>query len=314
MSENFMTALRVVLPLALLMGIGVLVRKAKVVDRPTMRKVDSLCFRLFMPTLLFKNIYESDLLHHFDGWGFLYVLICMAILFFIAGIFLPRKLLADGASAAAVGQALVRPNYILFGIAVAESIFGEGGAGTVALFGALIVPLVNVCSTLILELNRSGSADLKRLFLSVLKNPMIIATLLALVLLALRIQIPDLLYGVIKDVAGVTTTVAFISLGVSLDLGQTLSNRRTLILAVLARMFLIPLIFLPLSIALGFRDGTLCSLMILFAAPTAVSSYPMAVAMEADGPLAGQLVCCTTVVSIFTIFCCTFILRTLGLM
>lgn len=314
MFESFMTAVRVVVPLALLMGIGVLVRKAKVIDRPTMRKVDNLCFRLFMPTLLFTNIYESDLLHNIDGWGFLYVLACMLLLFFTAGIFLPRKLLADGGSAATVGQALIRPNYILFGITVANSLFGEGGAGTVALFGVLIVPLINAFSTLILELNRSGSADLKKLFLSVLKNPMIVATLLALGLLILHIQIPDLLYSVVKDVANLTTTTAFISLGVSLDLGQTLSNRRTLTLVVLARMVLIPLIFMPISIALGFRDGALCSLMIFFAAPTAVSSYPMAVAMGADGPLAGQLVCTTTVVSIFTIFCWTFLLRTLGLM
>jgi predicted permease len=184
----------------------------------------------------------------------------------------------------------------------------------VALFGALIVPMINVFSTLILELNRSGSADLKKLFLSVLKNPLIVATLLALVVITLHIQIPDLLYSVIKNVANVTTTIAFISLGVSLDLGQTLSNRRTLILVVLTRMVLLPLIFLPLSIALGFRDGTLCALMIFFAAPTAVSSYPMAVAMGADGPLAGQLVCCTTVTSIFTIFCWTLLLRTLGVM
>jgi predicted permease len=314
MFENFMTALRVVLPLTFLMGIGILVRKAKVVDRPSMRKVDNLCFRLFMPTLLFKSIYESDLLHSVNGRGFLYVLICMLVIFFVMGIFLPRKLLADGGSAATVGQALIRPNYILFGIAVAESIFGEGGTGTVALFGALIVPMINVFSTLILELNRSGSADLKKLFLSVLKNPLIVATLLALVVITLHIQIPDLLYSVIKNVANVTTTIAFISLGVSLDLGQTLSNRRTLILVVLTRMVLLPLIFLPLSIALGFRDGTLCALMIFFAAPTAVSSYPMAVAMGADGPLAGQLVCCTTVTSIFTIFCWTLLLRTLGVM
>lgn len=314
MFESFMTALRVVVPLALLMGIGGLIRKTKVVDRPTMRKVDNLCFRLFMPTLLFTNIYESDLLHNIDGRGFLYVLICMLVIFFVAGIFLPRKLLADGGSAASVGQALIRPNYILFGIAVAKSIFGESGAGTVALFGAMIVPLINIFSTLILELNRSGSADVKKLLLSVLKNPMIVATLLALALMTLHIQIPDLLYSVVKDVADVTTTIAFISLGVSLDLGQTLSNRRTLVIAVLARMVLLPLIFLPLSIALGFRDGTLCAMMIFFAAPTAVSSYPMAVAMGADGPLAGQLVCSTTVVSIFTIFCWTFLLRSLGLM
>lgn len=314
MFENFMTALRVVFPLAALMGIGALVRKGGLIDRPSMRKVDVLSFRLFMPTLLFKNIYESDLLHHSGGLGFVYIPVCMLLLFFVAGVYLPRRLIKNSASAASVGQALIRPNFILFGIAVAESMFGEGGAGTVALFGALIVPLINVFSTMVLELNRSGSADPKKLLISVLKNPMIIATLLALTLLALRIQIPDLIYTVIKDLAGVTTTIAFVSLGVSLDLGQAQSNRRVLTWAVLARMVLIPLIFLPLSVALGFRNEPLCALMIFFGAPTAVASYPMAVAMDADGPLAGQLVCCTTVVSIFTIFCWTFLLRTLGLM
>lgn len=314
MFDNFMVALNVVLPLALLMGIGVLVRKAKIVDRPTMRKVDSLCFRIFMPTLLFKNIYESDLLHYSGGFGFIYVLLCVLVLFIFAGVLLPRRLIPDGASAASVGQAMIRPNYILFGIVVAESIFGEGGAGTVALFGALIVPLINVFSTIILELNRSGSADLKKLFLSVLKNPMIIATLLALALLILRIEIPAILYSVIKDIAGATTTLAFLSLGVSLDLGEALSNRRVLVLSVLTRMVVIPLVFLPLSILLGFRGETLCALMVFFAAPTAISSYPMAVAMGGDGPLAGQLVCCTTVTSIFTIFCWTLGLRTLGLL
>jgi hypothetical protein len=38
----------------------------------------------------------------------------------------------------------------------------------------------------------------------------------------------------------------------------------------------------------------------------------MAVAMGADGPLSGQLVCVTTVVSVFTMFCFTFLFRALG--
>ena len=64
----------------------------------------------------------------------------------------------------------------------------------------------------------------------------------------------------------------------------------------------------------GFRGESLCAMMILFAAPAAVASYPMAVAMGADGQLAGQLVCTTTVLSVFTIFAWTFVLRTLGMM
>lgn len=314
MLDSFTTALRVVLPLAMLMAIGALVCKRNIVDRPTMRKVDSLCFRLFMPTLLFKNVYESDPLHNVEPLGFLYVVPCALLIFFIAGVFLPRKLIAAGGSAASVGQAMIRPNYILFGIAVATPIYGDSGIGTVALFGAVLVPLINVLSTIILEMNRTGSANFRKLLLSVLKNPMIIATLLALALLALNIQIPPLLYSVVEDIAGVTTTLAFISLGASLDLSETFSNRRILLFSVLARMVLIPLVFLPLSVALGFRGSTLCALMVFFAAPTAISSYPMAVAMDADGPLSGQLVCCTTIVSIFTMFFWTFILSHFGLL
>lgn len=54
--------------------------------------------------------------------------------------------------------------------------------------------------------------------------------------------------------------------------------------------------------------------MVLFAAPTAVSSYPMAVAMGTDGSLSGQLVCTTTVISVFTMFCYTMLFRSLGLL
>ena len=132
--------------------------------------------------------------------------------------------------------------------------------------------------------------------------------------LALPFRLPEILWSVIKDVAAVTTTISFISLGVSLDLGETRANRRPLAYGILLRMVLVPLIFLPLSVLLGFRGPTLCALMVLFAAPTAVASYPMAVAMGADGQLAGQLVCLTTVLSVFTMFCFTFLFQSLGLL
>ena len=143
---------------------------------------------------------------------------------------------------------------------------------------------------------------------------MVVAALAAIAASALPFRMPELLWGVVKDVAGVTTTISFISLGVGLDLGQARANRRPLFLGLALRMVLIPLIFLPLSVALGFRNQSLCGLMVLFAAPTAVASYPMAVAMGADGPLAGQLVCAGTILSIFTMFFYTFLFRSLGML
>lgn len=313
MLDSFLVALRVVLPMALLMTVGVGVRKTGLMDRSTMRSVDKLTFRLFMPVLLFKNIYETDLSQSFEPREVLFAVLALLAIFPLA-LFLPSRLVKDRGKAAAIGQAMMRTNYILFGIAVAESIYGEGDIGPVALLGAFAVPITNAFSVVILEMSRSGKTAPAKLLLSILKNPMVLAALAALVMIAAPFRLPALLWGVVKDIAGVTTTISFISLGVSLDLGEARANHRPLAIGTALRMALIPLVFLPLSVALGFREQSLCGLMVLFAAPTAVASYPMAVAMGADGPLAGQLVCSTTVLSVFTMFCYTFLFRGLGLL
>lgn len=311
--DSFFAALRVVIPMALLMAVGSIVRRAGLVDRPTMRSVDKLTFRLFMPVLLFKNIYETDLSQSFDMREAVFASVALLAIF-AAALLIPPRLVEDRRQAASVGQAVVRSNYILFGITAAESIFGAGGAGAVALLGAIVVPLTNALGVVILELNRSRRAKPGRLLLAILKNPMVIAALAALVLTALPLRIPELLWTVVEDIAGVTTTISFISLGVSLDPGEIRANRRPLALGIAMRMILVPMVFLPVSVLLGFRGQTLCALMVLFAAPTAVASYPMAVAMGADGQLAGQLVCVSTVISVFTMFCYTFLFRILGLL
>ena len=313
MLESFLVALRVVLPMALLMLVGVGVQKTRLMDRPAMRRVDRLTFRLFMPVLLFKNIYETDISQNLELREVLFAVLTLAAIFPLA-LMLPGRFVKDRSKAAAIGQAMMRTNYILFGIAVAESIYGEGNTGPVALLGAFVVPLTNAFSVVILEMGRSGRTAPGKLLLSILKNPMVIATLAALALLAMPFRLPELLWDVVKDIAGVTTTISFISLGVSLDMGEARANRRPLAIGTALRMGLVPLVFLPLSVALGFRGQGLCGLMVLFAAPTAVASYPMAVAMGADGPLAGQLVCATTVLSIFTMFCYTFLFQSLGLL
>lgn len=313
MFESFLVALRVVIPMALLMCVGALIRKGNIIDRPTMRAVDKMTFRVFMPTLLFKNIYETNLSENFNGKEVIFAVVGLALVFLLA-LLLPPRLVKEPGKSAAIGQAIIRSNYILFGIAVAESIYGKGNAGAVALLGAIAVPATNALAVVILEVGRAGKAKPGQIFLSILKNPMVIATLLALALFALKLRIPELIYSVVEDIAGVTTTISFLSLGVSLDLGEVRTNRRPLALGVVLRMVLVPLIFLPLAVALGFRGQTLCALMVLFAAPAAVASYPMAVAMGADGQLAGQLVCTTTVVSIFTMFCFTFLFQSLGML
>lgn len=311
MFESFFVALRVVAPMALLMGLGVVIRCAGITDRSTMRAMDKVCFRVFLPLLLFKNIYETDLSSGFGWKEPLFIVACLLAIFFLTLAVVPR-LIKDRRQVASVSQAIFRCNYILFGLAVAESIYGKGSAGTVALLGAIVVPALNILAVVVLEMNREGSIQPGKILLSVLKNPLIIATLLALLVKAISLPVPALLYSVVKDVSGLATPLSFISLGVSLDLSQLRSTRFPLALGTIGRLVVVPLIFLPLAILCGFRGQAMCAMMVFFAAPVAVSSYPMAVAMGADGQLSGQLVCCTTLLSVVTIFCYTFLLNSFG--
>ncbi len=313
MSESFYAAVRVVLPMVLLMVIGSLLRVRGCIDRPAMKQYDRLIFILFMPVLMFKNIYDMDFSQGFAVKEMLFAGVSLLLIFAFCLTF-PRLLTKDGRKYSVIGQAVLRCNYILFGVAVSEALYGEGNIGAVVMLGVMVIPAINILSAIILELPRSGYADLRKLCLAVLKNPMIIGAICAVIVKVSGIKIYAPVWSVIRNIANSTTTISFISLGVGLDIAEAFHDRRLLTWGVCLRMFAVPLIFMPLSVLADFRDQSLCAMMIVFASPTAVVSYPMAAAMGADGQLAGQLVCVTTILSVFTIFLWTFGLHMLGLM
>ena len=313
MSESFSAAARVVMPMMLLMFLGFLVRKGGYIDRPAMKQYDKLIFILFMPVLMFKNIYDMDFSQGFAVKEMMFAGIGLLLNFAFCLTF-PKLLTNDGNKSSVIGQAVVRGNYILFGVAVSEALYGEGNIGAVIMLSVLVIPLINIFSAVILELNRSGHADFGKLCLAILKNPMIIGAILAFIFKFFSIPIYAPVWSVIRSIANSTTTISFISLGVGLDMMSAKADKRLLLWGVFLRMIAVPMVFMPLAVLAGFRGQSLCAMMIVFAAPSAVASYPMAVAMGADGQLAGQLVCVTTVISVVTIFLWTFGLHSLGMM
>lgn len=311
--ESFMMAARVAVPMAMMVGIGVLLRIFKVTDAPTMKKVDSMIFKVFMPMLSFYNIYKTDFSRMNNIGYILYGVMGLMVLFFAAMVFVPRYV-KPRPVAASYGQAVFRSNYLIFGAAVAESIYGAGNIGMVSLLGAVVVPLFNVQASILLETARQGTASMKKLLLAIFKNPTVIVTVIGLAVNFTGIVLPELVIEVVQDLSGLTTPLSFLSIGVTLSLGSVTARKSYLISGVMLRLVLIPMAFVAGGIALGFRGQELCALMILFAAPVAVSSYPMAVAMDADGDFAAQMVAYTTVFCLPTIFVWTLLLNSLGML
>lgn len=310
--ESLIMASRVVIPMAIMVGIGMMIRIVKLADAPTMKKVDKLIFNIFMPMLSFYNIYKTDFTK-LEDVSFILFGALFVVLLFLGAMFLVPRFVKPMPTAASLGQAIFRSNYLIFGAAVAESIYGAGNIGKLTLMAAVIVPMYNALSAVLLEKARNGAASTRKLLLAIAKNPTVISTVVGIAVNLSGIVLPALILDVVQDLAGMTTPLSFLSIGVTLKLGAV-SNKRYLVSGVALRLLVIPIVLVPLSVFCGFRGQELCALMILFASPTAVSSYPMAVAMDADGDFAAQMVAYTTVLCLPTIFLWTLLLNGMGWM
>lgn len=308
--ESLIMAAQVVIPMAIMVGIGAVLRIVKLADEPTMKKVDKLIFNVFMPMLSFYNIYKTDFTQ-LTQVGYIVFGCGILTLLFIGCMVIVPRLIKPMPTAASLGQAIFRANYLIFGAAVAESIYGEGNFGKIALMGAIAVPMFNALAAVLLERARNSTASPRKLLLAIARNPTVLATLLGILVNLTGLVIPVLVLDVVQDLAGLTTPLSFLSIGVTLKLGQV-EKKSYLISGVLLRLVLIPMAVIPLAILCGFRGQELCALMILFGAPTAVSSYPMAVAMDADGDFAAQMVAYTTIFCLPTIFLWTLFLNSMG--
>ena len=311
--ENFLLAFNVVFPIFLIMMLGVILKRKNMVDEKSLNVMNSLVFRLFMPTLLFFNIYNMGDLStlSFDNLKLLaYAFISILIVLLLAWlIYMPN--VKDRKKLSVLIQGVYRGNFVLFGLAIADSLYGKESLGTVSLLTAIVIPTFNVIAVILLEYYSGNEVNKIKLIKQVFKNPLIIATLTAIVFLVLKINIPKPVYKAIGDISKIATPLAFLVLGAGLKFGNILKNLKYLISVNILRLIVNPLITIGVGKLIGFQGIELVALLSMSACPTAVASYTMAKEMNADGDLAGEIVATTSMLSIFTIFCWVLMLKNL---
>ena len=95
------------------------------------------------------------------------------------------------------------------------SLFGAEATGVASLLVAVVVPLFNMLSVIILEIYRGHQTNMKKILRGIIANPLIIGSLTGLVFLLLGIKIPLVLEKTISDLSKVTTPLALVILGAS---------------------------------------------------------------------------------------------------
>ncbi len=310
--DNLILSFNVVAPLCLIMALGYFLKYMKMFDEHSLSVTNNVAFKVFLPCLLFYNIYTTDIGSVFDPKLIMFASLSIIISFTFL-LFLIPKIEKDNSKIGVMIQGIFRSNFVLFGIPVATSLVGEGNVGTTALLIGVVVPLYNVLSVIALEIFRGGRIDLKNITRGIITNPLIIGAFLGLIFLILNIKLPTFIVAGIKDLSKIATPLSLVLLGASFSFSDIKKYIKETAIVVFGKLVALPCVFLSIAYLLGFRGIALLSLMVMFSAPTAVSSFQMAKQMGGDSDLASQIVVFTSSLSIVTVFTWIFILKQFAL-
>lgn len=313
--EQLMFSLNATIPVFLVMVIGYLLKIFHVVDEHFVKTLNSFNFKIALPILLFRDIAESDFYSVWDTkyvlYCFLVTLICITVIWVIAGLVYRNKALLGEFI-----QASYRSSAAVLGIAFIQNIYGDSGMAPLMIIGT--VPLYNIAAVLILSFTGPGAhgldkASLKSAFKDILTNPIIIGILLGMIVSAGRISFPFIITKTIDNISGLATPLALLGLGAGFEGRKALKQLLPTSIATLIKLVLLPAIFLPIAIAMGFTGEKLVAILIMLGSPTTVSCYIMAKNMKHEGVLTSSVVVATTFLSSITLTIFLFLLRSAGM-
>jgi predicted permease len=226
-----------------------------------------------------------------------------------------------------------RSNNIIYALPMAVNLFGDAGTRVAAMLMPLTIILFNFFCVVVMvyhapretaaerpqegggasaERENSGAA-FKRTILDILRNPLIIGSVLGIVFSLLNIPLPRFVRGGINMIAATATPLSLALLGAQIDFKALAGNLGPAFGACALRLVIVPAILVPLLVLAGFRGPELGALMIVFSAPCAVNNLIMARNYNINPAFAAQTVYLSTVFSLFTMFGLISLLRWAGL-
>ena len=309
--DSFNISFNAIAPITLIVIMGYLLKKYKFLDKPTIRNMNSLCFKFFLPILTFSNIIHTNVKEIIDTNLLIYIVLSIIIIIIISIIIVPffEK---DRKKQGSMIQGIYRSNFVILGIPLTSHIAGEKASAIAAILIMAVIPMYNFMAVIILSIYGGKSKiNIKEIAVQVIKNPLIIASLAGILISVIELKLPIYIDKAVVDLSKLGGVLPMFLLGADLDFSSISSNMKDLIITISGKLFFVPLIFLTLAIKLVFSSEKIVALIAVYCAPIAVSSAIMAQQMGCDSELSTQLVVFSTVSSCLTIFLWVFTLSLL---
>ena len=216
-------------------------------------------------------------------------------------LFLPRYLTTKKDNEGIVGFALMFGNVGFMGYPVVASIFGHQAVFYAAVLNVINTFAVFTIGTILIE---GDLGDKKHFQKKVLYSTPMLSAYLAMLIVALGIDnIPGLISQPLTMIGNITVPAALLIIGSSMSQLslRTMLGNPTVYATTLFRLFLIPLGFYYLCMALGFDQYVVSINTIVIAMPVATYGTILCLKYNRDTTLMTEITLITTLLSMLTI-------------
>lgn len=313
--EHLIFSLNATIPIFLTMVLGWLFKQCRMIDEPFVKVLNKFNFQVTLPLMLFEDLAGADFASVWDGK---YVLFCFGVtfisIFAIWGI--SSLLLKEKDVAGEFVQGCYRSSAAVLGLAFIQNIYGTSLMAPLMIIGT--VPLYNVMAVVILsftgpgehKLNKEG---LKKSILGIAKNPIIISIALGIAVSLMKVDFPYIMDKTIHNFSIMASPLALIGLGAGFEGRKAVKKIRLTAICTTVKVFLLPMLFLPFALWMGFTGEKLVVILVMLGSATTPSCYIMAKNMGHEGVLTSGTVVATTFFSSISLTFWIFVLKCIGM-
>ncbi|MBR0752675.1 AEC family transporter [Bradyrhizobium jicamae] len=290
------------LPVFLLIVFGFILKRTLMRLDTQWHGLERLTYYVLFPALLIQTLVKADLtkVPVAGVGGALFVsalamsLLCLALRPALgrAGV--------DGPAFTSIFQGATRwQTYVA--LSVSANLYGDTGLALASVAMVAIIPLVNVFSVAVLahyaapEKQSAGAISM-----TVVKNPLIWACVIGLVVNVAHIPLPKLWHDVANALSQSSLAIGLLVTGAGLHLEGMFRPSLAASVALALKLILMPALAVALALVFGLTGSNLAIVTACAAVPASPSAYVLARQMGGDAPLLAQIITLQTILAAIT--------------
>ncbi len=297
MLENLLTVAGQVLMLFIIIAVGFVCGKTKLVKESAAKSLSNIVLYVATPSAILQAFTGVDRTPERNR-NLIFVFL-LTLLIHVVMIVLARLLTFEKEDKAnrVMQFAVIFSNCGYMSFPLQKAILGDEGV----FYGAMFVAVFNIVLWSYGALLASG--DKKSLSIkNILINPTIISVIVSVILYIFSIKLPSFLSSAVTSLGNLNTPLPMLIIGLNLStfpLLQMFTDKRVYLPTAL-RILILPAISLGLLFVLGIRGIPLIACTVAASAPTAAATVMFATKYDLEATLASKIASLTTILSIIT--------------